>query len=78
MFNCISPLIFAILRLIGDVNLKTLIIVSHPEINNSQTQQFLMQGAKLFDVTWHHVEGLKKIDVDNEQKLLRDADRIIF
>ncbi len=76
--NCISPLIFAILKLIGDVNLKTLIIVSHPEINNSQTQQFLMQGAKLFDVTWHHVEGLKKIDVDNEQKLLRAADRIIF
>ncbi|KRN99328.1 NADPH-quinone reductase (modulator of drug activity B) [Companilactobacillus kimchiensis] len=58
--------------------LKTLIVVSHPEINASQTQQFLMQGAKLQDVTWHHVEDLKEIDVDKEQALLMDADRIIF
>jgi len=58
--------------------LKTLVVVSHPEINNSQTQQFLMQGAKLLDVTWHHVEELQEIDVDKEQKLLMAADRIIF
>lgn len=58
--------------------LKTLVVVSHPEINNSQTQQFLMQGAKMLDVVWHHVEGLEKIDVDKEQKLLMEADRIIF
>jgi len=58
--------------------LKTLIIVSHPEINNSQTQQFLMQGAKLQDVTWHHVEELTKIDINKEQALLRENDRIIF
>ncbi|KRK74983.1 NADPH-quinone reductase (modulator of drug activity B) [Companilactobacillus alimentarius DSM 20249] len=64
--------------MIGDVSLKTLVVVSHPEINNSQTQQFLLQGAKLLDVTRHHVEGLKKIDVDNEQRLLMEADRIIF
>ena len=58
--------------------MKTLVVVSHPEINNSQTQQFLMQGAKLLDVTWHHVEELQEIDVDKEQKLLMAADRIIF
>lgn len=58
--------------------LKTLVVVSHPEINNSQTQQFLMQGAKMLDVVWHHVEGLEEIDVDKEQKLLMEADRIIF
>ncbi len=37
-----------------------------------------MQGAKLLDVTWHHVEELQEIDVDKEQKLLMKADRIIF
>lgn len=58
--------------------LKTLVIVSHPEINNSQTQQFLMQGAKMQDVTWHHVEELAEIDVAKEQALLKENDRIIF
>jgi len=58
--------------------MNTLVIVSHPEINNSQTQQFLMQGAKLQDVTWHHVEELTEIDIDKEQALLRKSDRIIF
>ncbi|CAJ1178616.1 Glutathione-regulated potassium-efflux system ancillary protein KefG [Companilactobacillus paralimentarius] len=58
--------------------MKTLVIVSHPEINNSQTQQFLMQGAKMQDVTWHHVEELAEIDVAKEQALLKENDRIIF
>ncbi len=58
--------------------LKTLVVVSHPEINNSQTQQFLLQGAKLQDVTWHHVEELSEIDVEKEQALLKEHDRIIF
>lgn len=58
--------------------LKTLVIVSHPEINNSQTQQFLLQGAKLQDVTWHHVEEISDLDVAQEQALLRENDRIIF
>lgn len=58
--------------------LKTLVVVSHPEINNSQTQQFLQEGAKLQDVTWHHVESLQSIDVAKEQKLLFENDRIIF
>ena len=58
--------------------LKTLVVASHPEINNSQTQQFLLQGAKLQDVTWHHVEELPEIDVEKEQQLLKDNDRIIF
>lgn len=58
--------------------MKTLVVVSHPEINNSQTQQFLFQGAKLQDVVWHHIEELPGIDVEKEQKLLKSADRIIF
>lgn len=60
------------------LNLKTLVVVSHPEINNSQTQQFLLQGAKMQDVTWHHVEELDQIDIDKEQALLMENDRIIF
>lgn len=58
--------------------LKTLVVVSHPKINDSQTQQFLLEGAKLQDVTWHHVEELKNIDVEKEQSLLKNHDRIIF
>ncbi|MFD1418659.1 NAD(P)H-dependent oxidoreductase [Companilactobacillus keshanensis] len=58
--------------------MKTLIIVSHPEIDNSQTQQFLHEGSKKKGVLWHHIEGLEKIDVLKEQKLLTEADRIIF
>ncbi|MQS90242.1 NAD(P)H-dependent oxidoreductase [Companilactobacillus mishanensis] len=61
------------------ISIKTLIVVSHPEINNSQTEEFLQQAAKAMeDVTWHHVESLEKIDVDAEHKLLKQADRIIF
>ncbi|APX73192.1 NAD(P)H-dependent oxidoreductase [Companilactobacillus allii] len=58
--------------------MKTLIIVSHPEIDNSQTQQFLKKGSEEVDTTWHHIESLDKIDVLAEQKLLKNADRIIF
>ncbi|WP_125713919.1 NAD(P)H-dependent oxidoreductase [Companilactobacillus kedongensis] len=58
--------------------MKTLIIVSHPEIDNSQTQQFLYEGSKQKNVVWHHVEELDNIDIINEQKLLIQADRIIF
>lgn len=58
--------------------MKTLIIVSHPEIDNSQTQQFLYQGAKLENAIWHHVEKINNLDIINEQKLLIEADRIIF
>lgn len=53
-------------------------IVSHPEIENSQTQQFLYQASKLSEVNWNQVEKLKKIDVSHEQEQLLMADRIIF
>lgn len=53
-------------------------MVSHPEINNSQTQQFLKQGAKQVDAIWHHVEELDSVDVQQERQLLESVDRIIF
>lgn len=58
--------------------IKTLVIVSHPEIDNSQTQQFLKKGAEDAQAIWHHIESLDEIDVVKEQELLRRADRIIF
>lgn len=61
----------------GDL-IKTLVVVSHPDINNSQTETFLKQGSQHADAIWHHVESLKSIDVDLEKKLLSSADRIIF
>lgn len=58
--------------------MKTLIIVSHPEIDNSYTQQFLKRGAKLENVTWHELAVNQPIDVEIEQRLLAENDRIIF
>ncbi|WP_291469393.1 NAD(P)H-dependent oxidoreductase [Companilactobacillus sp.] len=53
-------------------------VVSHPEISGSQTQQFLKKGSESTDAIWHHIEGLKSIEVDLERQLLESADRIIF
>ncbi len=61
----------------GD-HIKTLVVVSHPDINNSQTEQFLKKGSEDTDAIWHHVENIKKIDVELERHLLTSADRIIF
>lgn len=58
--------------------MKTLIIVSHPEIDNSYTQQFLKRGTELENVTWHELAVNQPIDVEIEQRLLAENDRIIF
>ncbi|KRM94367.1 NADPH-quinone reductase (modulator of drug activity B) [Lentilactobacillus senioris DSM 24302 = JCM 17472] len=58
--------------------MKTLIIVAHPEIENSQTQEFLYQGAQAMNVEWHHLDAIAQLNVEAEQQLLRTADRIIF
>ncbi|WP_034551527.1 NAD(P)H-dependent oxidoreductase [Carnobacterium funditum] len=62
--------------------MKTLIIISHPEIKESSSQQYLLHSIPDDqDVTIHHLEGIYSntpIDVANEQKLLAAHDRIIF
>ncbi|GAA0358032.1 NAD(P)H-dependent oxidoreductase [Alkalibacterium iburiense] len=62
--------------------MKTLVIISHPELEESGSQQFLVQAVDdLPDVTLHHLEGRYpdgKIDVKAEQALLRQYDRILF
>lgn len=62
--------------------MKTLVIVSHPEIEESSSQQYLLESfPKTEAVTYHHLEGTYpdgKIDVTKEQELVREYDRIIF
>ncbi|WP_414839431.1 NAD(P)H-dependent oxidoreductase [Carnobacterium sp. TMP28] len=62
--------------------MKTLIIISHPEIKESSSQQYLLHSIPDdHDVTIHHLEELYSdapIDVVAEQKLVAAHDRIIF
>lgn len=59
--------------------MKTLIVVSHPHIDCSNTQQFLHESIRhLPDVTWHHLDGMGEFDLPAEQRLVRDAERIVF
>lgn len=62
--------------------MKTLIIVSHPDIEDSNSQQFLKEAIPKSDqVKYHHLESVYptgNIDVRYEQNLLKKYDRIIF
>lgn len=64
------------------VAMKTLIIVSHPEIDESGSQQYLKEALPgSSEITFHHLETTYpdgKIDIEQEQKLLQNHDRIIF
>ena len=60
--------------------MKTLVIVSHPEMANSLVQNFLKASAQPFqdEVTWHDLATIQQLDVAAEQTLLRNHERIIF
>ncbi|MFV0559405.1 MAG: NAD(P)H-dependent oxidoreductase [Enterococcus sp.] len=61
--------------------MKTLIIVSHPTLEESETQQFFKAASISEDVTWHHLEEeypLFNIDSAKELGLLAAHQRIIF
>ncbi|MUV36401.1 putative NAD(P)H oxidoreductase YrkL [Lentibacillus sp. JNUCC-1] len=61
--------------------MKTLVIISHPDILESGSQQFLLNAVPSEGVTIHHLESTYpsgKIDVQKEQELLDAHDRIIF
>lgn len=62
--------------------MKTLIIVSHPEIDESGSQQYLKEALPdSSDITFHHLESTYpegKIDIEQEQQLLQQHDRIIL
>lgn len=62
--------------------MKTLVIVSHPEIAESGSQQFLLSSVPETDtVKIHHLEAIYpngEIDAAAEQALLQQYDRILF
>lgn len=62
--------------------MKTLVIVSHPNIEESNSQQFLKEGFPERDeITYHYLESAYPsgvIDVKAEQDLVKAYDRIIF
>lgn len=62
--------------------MKTLIIVSHPNVEDSTTQSFLKKSAAFEkEVTWHHLENnytYTTIDSVKERNLLARHDRIIL
>ncbi|MDY0394957.1 NAD(P)H-dependent oxidoreductase [Virgibacillus halophilus] len=62
--------------------MKTLVIISHPDLDESSSQQFLLAAIpKNENITVHHLEinyPDGNIDVFREQELLLAHDRIIF
>ncbi|MFD0896719.1 NAD(P)H-dependent oxidoreductase [Loigolactobacillus binensis] len=56
--------------------MQTLIIVAHPEIAASSTQQFLRRGAELVAADWQPL--MSEFNVATEQAKLRAAKRIIW
>ncbi|WP_203643162.1 NAD(P)H-dependent oxidoreductase [Levilactobacillus andaensis] len=58
--------------------MKTLVLVSHPQLADSTSQQFLKASLPKQDVTWEHLESQESFDVAREQDQLRQADRIIL
>lgn len=62
--------------------MKTLVILSHPEIKESGSQQYLLSSIpENKNITVHHLESIYSdfnIDVEKEQELLKRHDRIIF
>ena len=57
---------------------KTLVIIAHPEVADSQLQQFLLESSQsLEEVEIHYlIEG--QFDIKEEQNKLKKFDRIIF
>lgn len=56
--------------------MRTLIIVAHPELASSGTQQFLRRGAELVAADWQPLST--DFNVATEQVKLRAAERIIW
>lgn len=57
--------------------MNTLVVVAHPHLADSATQQFLKASATdLPGVTWHALSG--EFDVPAEQQRLEAADRIVL
>lgn len=62
--------------------MKTLVILSHPEIKESGSQQYLLSSIpENKNITVHHLESIYpdfNIDVEKEQELLKDTIESFF
>jgi len=59
--------------------MTTLVLVSHPHLADSTSQQFLKASLPADEtIIWEHIEGQSTLDVAKEQDQLRRADRIIL
>lgn len=58
--------------------MTTLVLVSHPHLADSTSQQFLKASINSDEVLWEHIESQATIDIEKEQAQLRQADRIIL
>lgn len=59
--------------------MTTLILVSHPHLADSTSQQFLKASLPVDeDIIWEHIESQSTLDIAKEQAQLRQADRIIL
>lgn len=58
--------------------MKTLVLVAHPHLADSSSQQFLKESLPDSGVVWEWLDGQQALDVDQEQAQLRQADRVIF
>ncbi|WP_413628206.1 NAD(P)H-dependent oxidoreductase [Fructilactobacillus vespulae] len=59
--------------------MKTLVIISHPEYDDSETQAFLKKAVQNFtNVTWHRLPNQQTFDPEEEQRLLMQFERIVF
>ncbi|USS87970.1 NAD(P)H-dependent oxidoreductase [Fructilactobacillus hinvesii] len=61
--------------------MHTLIIVAHPEYDDSSTQAFLNRAQAALqrdNITWHRLSDDQPLNVALEQRLLLQAERIIF
>ncbi|KRM71908.1 putative NADPH-quinone reductase (modulator of drug activity B) [Lacticaseibacillus brantae DSM 23927] len=59
--------------------MKTLVVVSHPKIETSNTQQFLKESlVGLDEVSWYHLDAQKDFDSTVERERIMSANRIVF
>lgn len=61
--------------------MKTVVIISHPELTQSSSQQFFLAALEGEDITVHHLDSALvdgHFDKQQERALLREADRIIL
>lgn len=57
---------------------KTLVIIAHPDIDNSGSQQFLMESCQNLEGVVLYILEDKKIDSLEEQEQLKQYDRLVF